>query len=370
MVKLCMKLLAVLLTIVVALGAAGIYWATKPLLDEGQAPVTITVQAGSSVAGAGRAMAESGLAVEPVLFRILARVTGSHKIHAGSYLITPGMTPLSALDKLEEGDVIKDSLTIVEGWTFRQMRAVIDAHAGLRHDTKALSDRELLSRITSDYTHPEGLFMPETFLFARGSSDLQVYRQAFALMQSALQKEWDSRDTSLPYKTPYDALIMASLVEKESGHVSEREQIAGVFVNRLRIGMRLQTDPTVIYGIGETFDGNIRRHHLRTDNAYNTYTRGGLPPTPIALAGHASLRAAFHPAQTQALYFVARGDGTSHFSDNLRDHNNAVNKFQRGGRAPEPEAVKPKKTPPKKAAKQSDKRKAEKRQPANQKERQ
>jgi UPF0755 protein len=209
------------------------------------------------------------------------------------------------------------------------MREAIAAHTHLKHDTASLSEKELLAKVAPNFEHAEGLFFPDTYLFAKGASDLQVYRQAHAMMMKKLDDGWAKRAQGLPYKSPYEALIMASIVEKETGQKSERNMIAGVFVNRLKRGMLLQTDPTVIYGMGDAYQGNIRKRDLQTDTPYNTYTRAGLPPTPIALPGVASLTAALDPARTDSLYFVSRGDGTSHFSSNLNEHNQAVNKFQR-----------------------------------------
>jgi UPF0755 protein len=210
------------------------------------------------------------------------------------------------------------------------MRAVIDAHPALRHETRELSDAQILERLGAQERHPEGLFFPDTYLFARGSSDLDLYRRAYDSMRKRLDDAWAARAPNLPYKSPYEALIIASIVEKETGQASERPMIASVFVNRLRKGMLLQTDPTVIYGMGLAFDGNIRKRDLQTDTPYNTYTRVGLPPTPIALPGAGSLMAALAPASSDALYFVARGDGTSQFSNSLPEHNRAVNQYQRG----------------------------------------
>jgi UPF0755 protein len=219
-------------------------------------------------------------------------------------------------------------LRVIEGWTFGQLRAALDASPFLSHDTERLGAEELLARIGARESHPEGLFFPDTYLFARSSSDLAVLRRAYRAMQRHLAEEWAQRAADAPYKIPYEALIMASIVEKETGRAEEREQIAGVLVNRLRIGMALQVDPSVIYGLGTQFDGNLKRVHLSTDGPYNTYTRPGLPPTPIALPGLASLRAALRPAQTKALYYVSRGDGTSQFSRSLEEHNRAVSKYQ------------------------------------------
>ena len=209
------------------------------------------------------------------------------------------------------------------------MRQAIAEHPALKHDTVQLPDNELLEKVAPDYKFPEGLFFPDTYLFAKGVSDLQIYKQAHAVLLKRLNESWGKRNPSLPYKTPYEALIMASIVEKETGQKSERDMIAGVFINRLKRGMLLQTDPTVIYGMGEQYKGQIRKRNLQTDTPYNTYTRAGLPPTPIALPGAAALAAALNPAKTESLYFVSRGDGTSHFSGNLDDHNRAVNKYQR-----------------------------------------
>jgi len=213
--------------------------------------------------------------------------------------------------------------------TFRQFRATLDADLNVRHDTLGLTDSEALARIGATETHPEGLFFPDTYLFAKQSSDVDVLRRAYRAMQRRLTVEWESRDPSVPYRTPYQALIMASIVEKETGQPSDRPLVASVFANRLRVGMLLQTDPTVIYGLGDKFDGNLRKRDLTMDTPYNTYTRAGLPPTPIAMPGLASIQAALHPPVTDRLYFVARGDGSSVFSRTLEEHNRAVAKYQR-----------------------------------------
>ncbi|MBI3230256.1 MAG: endolytic transglycosylase MltG, partial [Burkholderiales bacterium] len=217
----------------------------------------------------------------------------------------------------------------IEGWTFAQMRAAVAEHPGLKHDTVKLSNKELLEKLNLEFKQAEGLFFPDTYRFAKGVSDLQIYKQAHGAMMRKLAQSWDKREPNLPYKNAYQALVMASIVEKETGQKAERDMIAGVFVNRLRQGMLLQTDPTVIYGMGDKYQGKIHKRDLETDTPYNTYTRAGLPPTPIALPGAASLTAAMMPAKTNALYFVARGDGSSEFSNNLVDHNRAVNKYQR-----------------------------------------
>lgn len=323
------KLLVTGVIVSVAAVAGFSYWAKSPL-DTGGKPVEFSIAPGSGVGAAAQQMAKAGVPVNPQLFNILARVTGeAGRIKAGSYELKPNTSPRRLLTQLVRGEFAQEAITIVEGWTFRQMRAAIAAHGRLRHDTVKLSDEELMQKVSSEYKTPEGLFFPDTYLFAKGSSELEIYKKAHQAMMKHLQTAWEGRDPSLPYKTPYEALTMASIIEKETGQKSERNMIAGVFVNRLRTGMMLQTDPTVIYGMGERFVGDIRKKDLQTDTPYNTYMRAGLPPTPIALPGIQSLHAALAPAKTEALYFVARGDGTSQFSDNLNDHNRAVNQYQR-----------------------------------------
>lgn len=324
------KIVNTLLLLCVALACGAAYWLSQPIIEEGQKAVEFTITPGAGINGAAQQIADAGAPVNPILFALLARGSGKgNRIKAGSYELKPGATPLRLLEQLVRGEFAQESLTIIEGWSFKQMRQAIADHKGLKHDTAALSNSELLVKLTTEFAAPEGLFFPDTYLFAKGASDMQIYRQAFALMNKRLAEAWSKRDLSLPYKTPYDALIMASIVEKETGQKSERGMVAGVFVNRLKTGMLLQTDPTVIYGMGERYQGVIRKSDLLTDTPYNTYTRKGMPPTPIALPGAASLAAAMNPDKTDALYFVARGDGTSHFSSNLSEHNQAVNKYQR-----------------------------------------
>jgi UPF0755 protein len=225
--------------------------------------------------------------------------------------------------------MVLGKLTIVEGWSFAEMRRAVDAHPDLRHDSAGMPDDALLQAVGAAERHPEGLFFPDTYFFDAGSSDLAIYRRAYGAMKEQVETQWPARAGGLPYRTPYEALTMASIIEKETGAPEERPLIAAVFVNRLRIGMRLQTDPTVIYGIGPRFDGNLRKDDLLSDTPYNTYTRAGLPPTPIALPGAASLRAALNPDKSRALYFVAKGNGRHEFSDNLEAHNRAVFRYQK-----------------------------------------
>jgi UPF0755 protein len=319
--------------VIVSVAAVGGFqwWAGQPVTTGGDA-IPFAIAQGSGVAGAAQQMATAGVPVNPFLFGVLARVTGkAGQIKAGSYELKPDTTPRRLLSQLVRGEFAQESLTIIEGWTFRQMRQAVDAAPNLKHDTAKLSDKELLAKVAPDanYAGPEGLFFPDTYLFAKNASDLQVYKQAHEMMMKHLKTAWEKREPGLPYNDPYQALIMASLVEKETGQKGERAMIAGVFVNRLKTGMLLQTDPTVIYGMGDKYDGKIHKKDLETDTPYNTYTRAGLPPTPIALPGVQSLAAALAPAKTEALYFVSRGDGTSHFSSNLNEHNNAVNQYQR-----------------------------------------
>ena len=319
--------LLVLLTVAAATGF--FHWAGEPITTAGE-PIAFTIPAGSSVGTAAQQIAKAGAPVNPFLFSMLARVSQqASKIKAGAYELKPDTTPRALIGQLVRGEFAQESLTIIEGWTFRQMRQAMAASKSLKHDTADLSDKDLMTRISTEYKSPEGLFFPDTYLFAKGSSDMHIFKQAHNLMLNRLAAAWEKRDASLPYKTPYEALVMASIVEKETGQKSERSMIAGVFVNRLKHGMMLQTDPAVIYGMGDNFSGNIRKKDLETDTPYNTYLRTGLPPTLIALPGVESLAAALGPAKTDALYFVSRGDGTSKFSDNLNDHNKAVNQYQR-----------------------------------------
>jgi UPF0755 protein len=324
------KLIVTGVIVAVGAGAGFQWWSKQPITPGNAAVIPFAIAQGSHVAGAAQQMATAGVPVNPFLFGVLARVTGkASQIKAGSYELKPDTSPRRLLTQLVRGEFAQESLTIIEGWTFRQMRQAIDAAPNLKHETAKLSDQELLAKVAPDYKAPEGLFFPDTYLFAKNASDLSIYKQAHEMMMKRLKAAWEKRDPGLPYTEPYQALIMASLVEKETGQKSERAMIAGVFVNRLKAGMLLQTDPTVIYGMGDKYDGKIRKKDLETDTPYNTYTRAGLPPTPIALPGVQSLAAATAPAKTEALYFVSRGDGTSHFSVNLNEHNKAVNQYQR-----------------------------------------
>ena len=300
----------------------------------GQYPVEIEIPRGAGFRTAIEQLDKAGVAVRRHEFELLARALGKVRgIKAGSYEIAHPVTPLQLLEKLTRGDVTQAEVRLIEGWSFAQFRAALDASPHLRHDTGGMDDAQIRARLRIAEAHPEGLFFPDTYLFGKGSSDLAVLRRAHSAMARHLKEEWDARDPSVPYRTPYEALIMASIIEKETGQAGERDLIGGVLVNRLRIGMRLQVDPTIIYGLGSAFDGNLKRNHLADDGPYNTYTRAGLPPTPIAMPGLASLRSAMRPGSTDAMYYVSRKDGSSHFSRTLEEHNRAVARYQlRGGR--------------------------------------
>ena len=252
------------------------------------------------------------------------------RLQVGEYAVGHGITPVELLDKLEQGRVIQHRFTIVEGWTFRELRAALAKDAALEPTLTGLSDEEVMRRLDAGGEHPEGRFLPETYHYTRGMSDLHLLKRSFLAQRAALEKEWAKRDEGLPLNSPYEALILASIIEKETGVAAERAQIAGVFVRRLELGMRLQTDPTVIYGLGASYTGNLTRRHLEDATPYNTYVIAGLPPTPIALPGRAALKAALHPAPGNTLYFVARGDGSHEFSATIEEHNRAVARYQLG----------------------------------------
>jgi len=252
------------------------------------------------------------------------------RLKVGEYSISHGITPTRLLQKLEQGLVIQYRFTLVEGWNFAQVRMALAADGNLAQTLPGLSDAEVMARLGEPDLHPEGLFLPETYLYTRGTEDIALLRRARESMRRTLDEVWASRQEGLPITTPYEALILASLIEKETGVPHERDEIAGVFVRRLRLGMRLQTDPTIIYGMGASYTGRIRRVDLQTDTPYNTYTRGGLTPTPIAMPGRAALQAAVNPKPGDTLYFVSKGDGSHHFSRNLAEHNRAVNRYIRG----------------------------------------
>ena len=323
------RLLALIILLALLATAGGSYYAYRPL-PLPATPFELSLKQGSSLKGMAHDMQQAGLLEQDWAFVWLARLLGkSGQLKAGKYALNHPVSPLELLDMLDKGLVVQGQVSIIEGWTFRQMRAALNASPDVAHDTLNLTDAEILQRIGATESHPEGLFFPDTYNFASGSSDLAIIKSAYQAMQQRLQEAWATREPDLPLQTPYQALVLASIVEKETGTPGDRAMIAGVFVNRLRKGMLLQTDPTVIYGLGERFDGNLRKRDLLADTAYNTYMRGGLTPTPIALPGMAALQATLHPAKTDALYFVARGDGSSQFSSSLTAHNRAVDQYQK-----------------------------------------
>lgn len=329
------RLLIVLLflaAVAAMVGGAAAWWLGQPMAMSASS-LELEIEPGTSPRGVAQAVVNAGVHTDARLLYYWFRLSQQDRqIRAGNYELTAGTTPRSLLQKLVRGEESLRAITFVEGWNFRQVRALLAKDEFLKHDTSSMSEAEIMAALGKPGVAAEGMFFPDTYTFAKGSSELAVLRRALHAMERRLDEVWAQRAADSPLKTPYEALTLGSIVEKETGRASDRGQIAGVFVNRLRIGMRLQTDPTVIYGLGESFDGNLRRKDLQTDTPWNTYTRAGLPPTPIALPGKASLMAAVRPEATKAYYFVARGDGTSHFSASLDEHNRAVNQFQRGGK--------------------------------------
>lgn len=328
-----MRLLLRFLLLIVFLGctlAASLLWLVQQPLELQTEVVDFTIPRGTGMRQAANLITAAGVDVDPALLSVLARLTGrAHSIKAGSYEVHTGISAWELVLKLSDGDVSQSGILLVEGWTFRQMRAALEQHPELEADTAGLSESEILALIGASESHAEGLFFPDTYLFDRHATVSSVLRRAYQAMHSRLHRVWAERDPQLPLRSPYEALIMASIVEKETGFEADRALVSSVFANRLRVGMPLQTDPTVIYGLGEDFDGRLRRQHLHRDHPWNTYTRPGLPPTPIAMPGPAALRAAVQPQHSEFFYFVARGDGSSQFSRNLTEHNAAVRRYIR-----------------------------------------
>jgi UPF0755 protein len=311
-------------------GAAAWWWVQQPLRLPA-ATVDLSIEPGTLPRAVAVAVRDAGVDVDPRLLYAWFRVSGQgQRIKAGSYELERGITPERLLDKLARGDVSLRAVTLVEGWNWRQVRAALAKAEALKPDTANLADADLMKLLGREGVAPEGRFFPDTYTYGKGTSDVKVLQRAMRAMDKRLAQAWAQKSPQSILKTPDDALILASIVEKETGKAADRTLIATVFNNRLRIGMPLQTDPTVIYGIGERFDGNLRKVDLQTDTPFNTYMRAGLPPTPIAMPGKASLLAAVQPAPGNFLYFVAKGDGSSHFSASLDEHNRAVNKYQRG----------------------------------------
>jgi UPF0755 protein len=311
--------------------AAYVYWFGQVALHPGEE--VYAVAPGSTVRGLSRELHRRGVLPDPYTLVVWAHLRDdTRRLKAGEYRFRDGITARGLLDQVTRGDVVSYTVTIIEGWTFAQLLSALAVLPRIEHTLQGLAYADVMARLGHPGEHPEGRFLPETYRYVGGMTDREVLARAYRHMEQVLSDEWDRRAPGLPIETPYEALILASIVEKETALATERGLIAGVFVNRLRKGMRLQTDPSVIYGLGAAFDGNLRPPDLRADTPYNTYTRAGLPPTPIALPGRDAIRAVMHPEPTKALYFVARGDGSHVFSETLREHNAAVITYQLKGR--------------------------------------
>jgi UPF0755 protein len=328
MMRLLKMLLLISLVATIGLGAWLYHYAKTPLNLSPEAQ-EITIAPKSGLKNIANQLVEQKVLDSAWPFVLLARLTNKESsLQAGNYAVNKNVTPYQLLLSLNHGKATQGSITFIEGKTFKIMREKLAKNGAVKSTIQDLSDAEVMRLVGNNEPHAEGLFFPDTFYFDRGTADIVILKRSYEGMQCKLAAAWANRATGLPYKDSYQALIMASIVEKETGKASERPMIAGVFLNRLRIGMRLQTDPTVIYGMGENYDGNIRKKDLERDTPYNTYTRAGLPPTPIAMPGLASIEAALHPEQTKALYFVGKGDGSHAFANNLVEHNNNVVKYQ------------------------------------------
>jgi len=291
-------------------------------------PQTVLIAPGTSFRGVLRQLTAAGVLTRPRSFEIEARRLGLvHRLQAGEYAIAPTATPQSLLDAMIQGRVVQHAFTLIDGWTFRQVRAALAATPTLRQTLDDWSDAEIMAALGSPELHPEGWFFPDTYLHTRGETDLALLQRAHRAMRNELDAAWSRRQGDLPFDSAYEALTLASIIERETGRGDERHKVSGVFVRRLREGMRLQTDPTVIYGLGDAFTDRLRRADLRLDTPYNTYTRHGLPPTPIAMPGRSALHAAVDPLESDALFFVARGDGSHHFSATYAEHNAAIRRY-------------------------------------------
>jgi UPF0755 protein len=329
--KLMRALVVASAVVVAAVASAAAWWLNRPL-ELAADSVEVSIELGTAPREIAFAWVQAGVQSSPIFLYEWFRWSGqARKIRAGSYEIGRGVTPIALLNKMVRGDESVAAVRLIEGWTFRQFRAELAKAEALKPTTAAMTDEQIMQALGAPGVQPEGRFSPDTYNYSKGSSDIAVLKRAFQAMQKRLDAAWRDRTPDTPLRSPNDALVLASIVEKETGVGADRGRVAGVFVNRLRLGMPLQTDPTVIYGLGENFDGNLRKRDLQADTPYNTYVRLGLPPTPIAMPGKAALLAAVRPDPTKALYFVARGDGSSEFSETLADHNRAVNAFQRNG---------------------------------------
>jgi peptidoglycan lytic transglycosylase G len=328
-----LRRLFALIIIALVAGAAAWWWVTHSPLPLPQQPYVFSVHSGATLRAVAHELTAAGVLRADWTLVLLGRVLGvDRSIKAGNYELPAGTTLAALLAKLSQGDATQTSLTIVEGWTLRDLREALRANAEITQTARDVADPDLMRALGAPQTPAEGWFFPDTYFFSDGTSDVSILARAYRTMQQRLNAAWAARASGLPFTSPYEALILASIVEKETGRGADRPLIASVLINRLQRGMRLQADPTVIYGLGARFDGNLSKRDLDADTAYNTYTRDGLPPTPIALPGQASLDAVLHPPPTPYLYYVSRGDGSSEFSANLPDHNRAVAKYQKNGR--------------------------------------
>lgn len=318
--------------ILVSFGFGWLWMAYQNAVDSAlslEQPAHFEISKGDSFKRVIQKLHSQGILTKPFYFSVLGKLeNATSRLKVGDYKIVPGTTARQLLSMMVEGKVHQYSLTLIEGWTFRRVLQTLEETPQLRHTLKNRSIEEVMSLVGAANEHPEGRFFPDTYFFAGGTTDIAILKRAYESLKQTISSEWSKRAEGLPLKTPYQALILASIVEKETGVSGERPIIAGVFIRRLQKGMLLQTDPTVIYGIGKRYNGNITLKHLRTDTPYNTYVRRGLPPTPIAMAGSASIHAVLHPKKGNSLYFVARGDGTHVFSSTLKEHNRAVKTFQ------------------------------------------
>jgi len=331
-------LLWLLLISTLVLGASA-YWVMRPL-PLSAPTIDVSIEPNTSVRGIAKGVVQAGVEVQADLLFLFLRLSGQARaLRAGSYEINQGATALDVLRKLTRGEESLRAVSLIDGWTFKQFRAALNKAEGLKHDSRDMSDEAIMAHLGMAGVPPEGRFFPDTYTYGKGSSDLRVLQRAAKAMTQQLNTAWSKRTPDIAITQMDEALILASIVEKETARESDRTTISSVFHNRLRIGMPLQTDPTVIYGLGDSFDGNLRRADLRTDHPWNTYTRKGLPPTPIAMPGKNALLAAVQPARSQALYFVARGDGSSQFSATLDEHNAAVNRYQRSLSAPKAQST-------------------------------
>jgi len=333
--RLWLALAGVLVAVAAGVTAADFFrFVHSPMAPGRDHSITFEIEAGTPVGVVANRLASDGLIDRPLYFRLMARMSGAaRRIKAGEYVIDPDTTPYRLLRKFVEGDVKRYSITVIEGWTFAEMMKAIRANDAIRHTLQGKDSAAIMATLGHPDEKAEGRFFPDTYQFPRSTPDTEILRRAYDRMHKVLMEEWNQRDDNLPLDSPYDALILASIVERETGAPEERPRIAGVFVERLERGMRLQTDPTVIYGLGDEFHGDLRFRDLRKDTPYNTYTRKGLPPTPIALPSRAAIHAAVHPDRRDELYFVSTGDGHHVFSRTLKQHNKAVIKYQLGGDA-------------------------------------